>query len=159
MPLRWKAIFFWERVGQKQDGAGKHQSIGEIVQAIADVGGNRDQDGQVDHEDNEKNCEAEISRREAGFFVDEETCPGDEEAYASKIGPEQAERDPFGRDFCERDAGRELRMEKMFDAEKDGCDGDKIASESHQERRCVFGLKCSLSARESEGACAEREIS
>ena len=158
MPLRQKEIFFWQSVGQKQDRSGKHQSIGEVVQAIADVRRNGDQDREVNNEDYKKNCEAQISRREAGFFVEEEACAGGEEDNARKIGPEKAERNPIGRDFCEGDAGGVLRMEKVFNAEKDGCDGDNVASESHQERRCVFGLQLSLSARESESAAAEREI-
>ena len=90
------------------------------------------------------------------MFVEEEACAGDEKDYASKIGPEQSERNPRWRDFCEGDAGGELRMEKMFDAEKDGCDGDNVAGERYQERRCVCGLQLSLSAREGEGPAAER---
>ena len=45
------AILFWERAGEKQDGAAEHQSVSKIVETVADVEWDVDENGQVDNED------------------------------------------------------------------------------------------------------------
>ena len=140
VPLRRPAIFFWESVGQKQDRTCKHQSICEIVKAIADVSGNGDQDWKIDDEDYKQNCKAKIGCREAGFFVDQQACAASEEDCASEIRPKEADRNPCRSDFCKGDAWSELRMEKMFDAGREIpgsmlCSRIEVFAERQRKRR------------------------
>ena len=152
-------VFFGERLGEEQNGAAEHEGVGNVVEAVADVGGDGKLDGEVDDYDYEQNCEAEDGSGKAGFLVEEETGAGDEQYYASEIGPEQAEWDPCWRDFSQGDAGGELRMQKMFDAEEDGCGGKAVASDGYEEPCWGCRVRLLLSPRKRESATAEREIS
>jgi len=151
-----RMIFFWQSVGEKQRGAAKKQSIDEIVEAAADVGGDGDEDGQVDDKDDQQNCEAEIGCGEAGILVDKEACAAGEKDSAGEIGPEKMQRNPGGRGFLEGHAGGEVGMEEVLDAEEECGDGDEVARES-DEGRLGLGRRCEFALRASESECAAAE--
>jgi len=151
-----RKVFFGQSVGEEQRGAAKKQGIGEIVEAVADVGGDGDEDGQVDDQDDEQNCEAEIGCGEAGFFVDKQACAGGEKDCAGEIGPEKMQRNPGGRRFLEGHAGGEVGMQEVLDAEEECGDDHEVAGKSYKGR-VGFGRRCAFDLRASESECAAAE--
>lgn len=141
--------------GENKGGAAEKERIGEIVQAVADVGGGSEIHGEIDEKDKKKNHDAEINGREARLPVDENAGAGQEQDSAREIGPEDPGRDVTGREAVEGNARNIAGMKKVEDGkDKDG-DGDEKTREGDEEGG---GGSVGVSTGESEGAAAEGEV-
>lgn len=147
-----------QSIGENESGAGKKERIGEIVQAVADVGGGSEIDGEIDEKDEKKNHDAETDGRKPRSPVYENTGAGQKEDSAREIGPNEAGRNVTGREAIERDARYITGMKKMFDGKDEDRDADEIPGDDDAEGGAGRGLRVPGGARKSKSAAAEGEI-
>jgi len=120
--------------GEGEDYAGEEERIEEVVDPhdfglSAGVGQGHKQNRPVDEHNQEQNPGAETGGGEARLFGQQDGRAGEEKNCAGEVVDEQVRGNPFGQHFLERDAGDSLWVQEMFNAIKNGGDGDDEAAQ------------------------------
>jgi len=113
--------------GEQEDGAAKHESVANIVEAVVEAGTLDETDGEVDDEFDEEHGQAQPSGGGSRFLADEQEDSGDGVNCGGYVSPNGVAENVVRSERFERDGGDVIGVEELFEAVEEHGNGDEVA--------------------------------